>query len=141
MYRSSAVLGALVLVLASCARVIHADHDDAPRVASATVPVLVSHGNGPFRTEWEMVGPGRVGGRIYNDYQDGASAIQLLVQGLDASNRVVNQRYLWVGGDIGPLDARSFMLTKLPPADHYWVTVHSYQIQERPGCCGASSHR
>ena len=139
--RNSAVIGTLVLVLAGCAQVASTNHGEASLAAFATAPVSVSHGNGPFRTEWEVTGPGRIGGRIYNEYQDGAYAFQLLVQGLDASNQVVNQSYLWVGGDIGPLDGRSFMLTKLPPADHYWVTVHSYQIQERPGCCSGSSHR
>jgi hypothetical protein len=141
MPRHSPVLMTLVLVLAGCSGVASTIPGEASPAAGATAPMLVSHGNGPFRTEWERTGPTRIGGRIYNDYQDGASALQLLVLGLDASNRVVNQRYLWIGGEIGPLDSRSFMLTKLPPADHYWVTVYSYQIQERPGCCPTPSHR
>lgn len=141
MHRISAVVGTLVLVLAGCAHVAPTHGGEASPATVATAPVLVSHGNGPFRTEWEVTGPGRIGGRIYNEYQDGAYALQLLVQGLDVSNRVVNHRYLWVGGDFPALDGRSFMLTKLPPADHYWVTVHSYQIQERPGCCSGPSHR
>jgi hypothetical protein len=139
MQRISAVIGTFVVVLAGCVHVDPSHRGEASPAMVATAPVLVSHGTGPFRTEWEVTGPGRIGGRIYNEYQDGASALQLLVQGLDASDRIVNQRYLWVGGDFPALDGRSFMLTKLPPADHYWVTVHSYQIQERPGCC--SSHR
>jgi hypothetical protein len=139
MQRISAVIGTFVVVLAGCVHVDPSHRGEASPAMVATAPVLVSHGTGPFRTEWEVTGPGRIGGRIYNEYQDGAYALQLLVQGLDASDRIVNQRYLWVGGDFPALDGRSFMLTKLPPADHYWVTVHSYQIQERPGCC--SSHR
>jgi len=139
MSRHAAVLGTLVLVLAGCSGVAPTGRGQVPSAAYA--PVLVSHGNGPLRTEWELTGPGRIGGRIYNEYQDGVYALQLLVQGLDASNRIVSQQYLWVGGDIGPLDSRSFMLTKLTPADHYWVTVHSYHILERPGCCGATSTR
>jgi hypothetical protein len=135
MHRNSAVIGALVLVVAGCAEVAPTTRGEAPAAAVAAAPALVSHGKGPFRTEWEVTGPGRIGGRIYNEYHDGAYALQLLVQGLDASNQVVSQRYLWVGGDFPALDGRSFMLTKLPPADHYWVTVHSYQILERPGCC------
>jgi hypothetical protein len=138
MYTNSAVVGALAVVfaLAGCAQVAPSSPGDTPLAAlAAATPVQVSHGNGPFRIEWEITGPGKIGGRIYNEYQDGAYQFQLLVQGLDASNRVVNQSYLWVGGDIGPLDGRSFMLTKLQPADHYWVTVHSYQIRQAGGCC------
>ena len=96
----------------------------------------MSYGNGPFRVEWEVPRPGVIAGTIYNDYQDGAAYIKLLVEALDAAGRVVSTNYLFVGGEIGPLDGRSFRLTKLPPAERYQVKVWSYQIQMRSGCCG-----
>jgi hypothetical protein len=96
----------------------------------------VSYGNGPFRIEWNVLSPGQIAGRIYNTYHDGATAIRLLVQGLDATGAVVSSSYVWVGGELGGLDDRSFRLEKVPPAPRYNVTVHSFQIQERPGCCG-----
>ena len=39
-------------------------------------------------------------------------------------------------GEIGPLDGRSFRLTKLPLAERYQVKVWSYQILQHSGCCG-----
>jgi len=141
--RISAVIGAFVVVFVGCAQVSPTGPGATPLAAyAAGAPPSVSYGVGPFRIEWQTTGPGRVGGRIYNEYHDPTYAFQLLVQGLDASNQVVNQQYLWVGGDIGALDSRSFMLTKLLPADHYWLTVHSYKIYEFGGCCpgGGKGH-
>jgi len=113
-------LGSLLLVVAAAAGA-HAE---------------MSYGNGPFRVEWNVPRPGVIEGTIYNDYQDAAAAIKLLVEPLDAAGRVLSANYLWVGGEIGGLDGRSFRLTKLPPAERYQVKVWSYQIQMRSGCCG-----
>src|SRR5262249_41840556 len=132
MSRPVLVVGALgfAFALAGCAGVAPTTPSEMSLTGGAEAPVQASHGEGPFRVEWSVEGPGRIGGRIYNDYQAGASGFRLLVQGLAAFNQVMNRSYVWVGGDIGPLDSRSFLPTDVPPASHYWITVHSYQLQE-----------
>lgn len=94
---------------------------------------VTSHGNGPFRIEWDVAAPGRISGRIHNEYQRPATAIRVLVEALDRSNRVVARKYEWVGGDIAALSDRFFEVRDVPPADHYRVSVHSYEILLFPG--------
>src|SRR5919108_1698434 len=121
MVRIPSLVGALMLVVV---------------MLPSTAPAEISIGNGPFRIEWSQTSPGQIVGRIYNTYHNGVTAIHLLVEGLDATGGVVSSNYVWVGGELGALDDRSFRLEKLPPAQRYNVRVHSFVIQERPGCCG-----
>ena len=96
----------------------------------------MSYGNGPFRVEWSVLRSGAIEGTIFNDYQDPAASIKLLIEPLDAAGRVLSANYVWVGGEIGALDRRTFRLTKLPPAERYRVKVWSYEIRVNSGCCG-----
>jgi hypothetical protein len=119
MLTRSAIVGALVLIVG---------------LSSAAV-ADVNFGRGPLRLEWHVDRPGHISGDVYNQWPNGMASIQLLIEGIDPVGRVVVTKYAWVNGEIGPLDHRSFSVTNVPPADHYRVTVVSYQSQERPGCC------
>ena len=137
MDRKSVLVDALVLVLtvAACGQVASTHPAPTSPSALAASPTQMNHGRGPFTIAWNVDRPGEISGRIYNNWQNGMASIQLLVEGLDPSNRVVSQTYHGVFGEVPPLFHRYFVLTKVPPADHYQVSVYSYQSQERPGCC------
>jgi hypothetical protein len=49
-----------------------------------------------------------VRGRIVSRYGHAASAIKLLVDGLDASGQVVHQQVEWLGTDLGPFGSAPF---------------------------------
>ncbi|MDP3768089.1 MAG: hypothetical protein Q8S13_08745 [Dehalococcoidia bacterium] len=115
-----------------------ASRDGAGATSPAASPAATSinRGNGPFTVEWTIAAPGRITGRVRNEYHDPARRIRLLVEALDASGRVVSQKYEWLAADaIGPNGERFFEVRNLPPADHYRVLVHSWEIIEAPGCC------
>jgi len=86
----------------------------------------VSHGNGPFTITWELTRQQTIQGRVYNEYHNAMTRIRLLVEALDASDRVVDKTFGDVFGVVGPLSDRYFVVSKLPPADHYRVRVESY---------------
>ncbi len=73
-----------------------------------------------------------ISGRIYNQYVSAADKVKILVEALDASGRVIDKRYEWVGGTIPALANRYFAVSKLPAADHYRVTVASYTFVLTP---------
>jgi len=87
---------------------------------------VVSHGNGPFTITWELTPKGTIEGRLYNEYHNPMTRIRLLVEALDTSNRVVDKKFGDVFGVVGPLSDRYFVVSKVPPADHYRVSVESY---------------
>jgi hypothetical protein len=60
-------------------------------------------------------------------------SIRLLVEALDAGDRVVDKTFGDVFGVVGPLSDRYFVVSKLPPADHYRVSVESYTSLEAGG--------
>lgn len=137
-WRPSVVGGwgiALVAVFAAACAPASGDRA-ASAPAASPAATTVSRGDGPFTLEWSVAAPGRIAGRIRNDYHDPARRIRLLVEALDASDRVIAQQYEWLAADaIGPNGERYFDVRNLPPADHYRVLVHSWDIIQAPGCC------
>jgi hypothetical protein len=90
-----------------------------------------------FKLEWE-VSPdspptNRVDGYVYNNYGRSAEGMRILVQAFDSGDNLVNQRLEWVGRSVPALSHSYFSVRRLPPADHYRVSVWSYTIQEGKG--------
>jgi hypothetical protein len=90
-----------------------------------------------FKLEWE-VSPdtpptNRVDGYVYNNYGRPAEGMRILVQAFDDAQNLVNQRLEWVGRSVPALSHSYFSVRRLPPADHYRVSVWSYTIQEGRG--------
>ena len=84
-----------------------------------------------FRIEWEpqaKAGAVEIDGYLYNTYGSPAGNVRLLAQALDASNNVVAQRIEWVPGVVPNFSRSYFRIPKLPAADHYRVTVWSFDI-------------
>src|SRR5262245_36655741 len=103
----------------------------------AVLPVMaqVPAGDGTDRwlkLQWELEG-GKISGRIFNQYQSPADQVRLLIEAVDASERVVNQSYEWVGGAIPALGDRSFTFNAPPGGNHYRVAVASYTFIQDPG--------
>jgi hypothetical protein len=79
-------------------------------------------------TETEKPGGGaEIEGYVYNKYGRPAT-VRLLGQALDGANNVVGQRIVWVPGTVPQLSRAYFKISALPPADHYRVTVWSFDI-------------
>ena len=97
-------------------------------LAAGTAGATVSRGYGPFRIEWELTPKRTIEGRVYNEYQSPVTRVRLLVEALDASDRVVDRKFGDVFGDIGPLSDRYFEVRALPAADHYRLSVESYSV-------------
>jgi len=85
-----------------------------------------------LKLEWTAE-EGKISGRIYNQYQSPADQVRLLIEALDATDQVVNQRYEWVGGTIPALGDRSFVVPVPPGGQHYRLAVASYTFRLFPG--------
>jgi hypothetical protein len=105
---------------------------------SATVTTLMPDSERWFRINWEVLpdrgDARRLAGYIENTYGEAAGRVQLLAQALGTSGEVVGQRLWWVPGVIPGFGRVYYEVPGLPPADHYRVTVWSYErIQGRDG--------
>jgi hypothetical protein len=98
---------------------------------SATTTTAVQGWDHYFRLEWEPQ-PRADGtdleGYIHNTYGSPAGNVRLLAQALDASDNVVAQMIEWVPGVVPNFSRSYFRIAGLPRADHYRVTVWSFDI-------------
>ena len=86
----------------------------------------------PLHVNWTVTPSHSIEGRVYNDFHTPITKIRLLVEAIDAANRVVATKYGYVFGDLAPGDSRYFDVRKVPPADHYRVVVESYVQEQFP---------
>ena len=82
-----------------------------------------------FPLTWEPLerhGTRYVGGYISNSSGFPARRVQLLVDGLDSSGRVVSQTVSWLGGDLTP-GMRAYFEVRAPqPGETYRVSVFAF---------------
>jgi hypothetical protein len=90
-----------------------------------------------FRVEWtaesEDGGSRRISGYVHNTYGTAAGDVQVLVEAVDGGQRVVARRYQWVPGDVPPMSRAYFEAHRVPAAEGYRVTVHSFRFLEAAG--------
>jgi hypothetical protein len=104
---------------------------------SATVTTLMPDSERWFRINWD-VRPERAGesrrlsGYVENTYGEAAAKVQLLGQALSSSGDVVGQRLQWVHGAIPGFGRVYYEIPGMPAADHYRVTVWSYERIQAP---------
>ncbi|MGH2394201.1 MAG: FxLYD domain-containing protein, partial [Candidatus Limnocylindria bacterium] len=90
---------------------------------------LVLDAESYFSLDWQT---GQAGGRtvvrgtIRNTSDYRARRIQLLIEGLDASGTVVNQRVEWLGSDLTPTHRIHFESPVGGPAASYRVRVFAF---------------
>ena len=76
-----------------------------------------------FRLEWSKAGR-NVNGYVYNSSNRRASRMQLLVEGVDASGKVLAKTTTWVR-DVPP-NTRAYFDVSVPDAPSYWVSVLTF---------------
>ena len=124
-----AIVVALAVAAAGCATI-----DTTP---SASVTTLMPGSERWFRLSWQAT-PEKAGdlvrlrGDVENLYGEAVARVQLLGQALDASGAVVGQRIVWLGPTVGGFGRVFFEIPNLPKADHYRVTVWSYERIQAP---------
>jgi hypothetical protein len=105
---------------------------------SATVTTLMPDSERWFKLSWEAIPEKRgdlvrLRGSVENTYGEAAARVQLLGQALDSSGALVGQKIVWLGPAIGGFGTVYFEITNMPKADHYRVTVWSYERIQAPG--------
>jgi hypothetical protein len=84
-----------------------------------------------FALQWTVEpdrgGSRRLDGYVVNRYGEYAADVRLLVQALDASGTVVDQRIVWGPTGVGGFGRSYFDVRNLPAADHYQVFVWDYR--------------
>lgn len=88
-----------------------------------------------FKLDWEAAQAGGrpvVRGYVANDSPYSVTRIQLLVEALDESGRVLGQRVGWVPGAMAGFDRRYFELPAPQPAPAYRVRVFAFDRIESP---------
>src|SRR2546422_643636 len=87
-----------------------------------------------FKLEWsverEQGSTNRITGYITSQYGEGADAVRVLAQALDASGAVVGQQIAWVPGGVGGFSQRSFEAPRPPAATHYQGSVWDYSLRQ-----------
>lgn len=102
-----------------------------PAVAPAQRPQVES-----FRVEWSLTPSGfrpAIEGYVYNDSEYRVSSVRLRIEVLDASNRVMSEKFGWVYGDIGAR-GRAYFVFPAPRSDEtYRIAVESFFLVSRQG--------
>ncbi len=89
-----------------------------------------------FKVEWqssEVRGRRVVWGYVNNDSPYDVTRVQLLVDALDDTGKVLGQRIGWVPGAMGGFSRRYFELPVPQPAPQYRVRVFAFDRIESPG--------
>jgi hypothetical protein len=109
-------------------------------LAAAAAQADVSVGSSLFRIDWKLTPKQTIEGRVYNQYHDPVTRVRLLVEALDSADNVTSTQFGYVFGDIGALSNRYFEVSKVPVADHYRVSVESWEVLEFPIRGGGGHH-
>jgi hypothetical protein len=116
----------VALVVTACAA---ATHEAAP---TSSLTTLIPGWERYFSVEWtaapEPGGQRRLDGYVYNRYGEYAADVRLLIQALDASGAVVDQRVVWGPPGVGGFGRAYFDVRHLPAADHYRVSVWDFRL-------------
>src|SRR5262249_2278821 len=86
-----------------------------------------------FAVSWqtfERQGRPYLSGYVTNQYGAGAGRVQLLIDALAGSNRVVAQRVEWLAGDVAPFSRRYFEVPAPQPASSYRVSVFAFDFYQ-----------
>ena len=124
-HRVSSVVSAILLAVLATACAT------AALTPSASVTTAVQGWEHYFRLDWTaQARPNgtEIDGYVYNTYGSPAGNVRVLAQALDASNNVIAQKIEWVPGVVPNFNRSYFRIAALPPADHYRVSVWSFDI-------------
>ncbi len=119
-------VGLIAIVLTACGLTTHYPAPSGP------MTTLIPGWERFFTIQWtvepEREGSRRLDGYVYHHYGEYAADLRLLVQSLDASGGVVDQRIIWVPGGVGGFGRAYFDVRHLPASAHYQVFVWDYHL-------------
>ena len=98
---------------------------------SASVTTAMQGWEHYFQLEWTpQAKPNgvEIDGYLHNKYGSPMGNVQVLAQALDASNNVTAQKLSWVHGTVPPFNRSYFVVSGLPPAQQYRVSVWAFDI-------------
>ena len=125
------------VVLAAVIAIAAAGCVTANVMPSESVTTLMPDSERWFKLSWEVT-PEKQGdlrrlrGYVENTYGDAAGRVQLLGQALDANGADIGQKIIWLSGPVGGFGRVYFEIPNMPPADHYRVTVWTYERLQAP---------
>jgi len=87
-----------------------------------------------FTVDWQATpldGRAVVRGTVSNTTGWGARRIQLLVEGLDATGQILDQRVVWLGVDLPPSSHAAFEVPMAPASASYRVRIYAFDTSRR----------
>jgi hypothetical protein len=89
-----------------------------------------------FKIDWTAAEQGpttrTVSGYVYNQHGEFATQLRVLAQAIDSTGNVVGQRIGYVPGGVGGFGRAYFVVSNLPVADTYRVSVWDYTWFQAP---------
>src|SRR5262245_58046714 len=92
--------------------------------------------SGPFHVTWgprSSASRPSIEGYVYNDTFYWADNVRLRIEGLDAQQRTIGERYVWAPANIPPSNRIYFTADNVPGAASYRVSVSSYDLRTGGG--------
>ncbi len=105
-----------------------------PRRRCAALSPLVINWQEYFQVDWqvsERAGQPLLTGHVRSVRKYGARWMQLLVDRLDASGALIDQRLVWLTSEI-TRGTQVYFEVRMEPAASYRVAVYAYEIPDRP---------
>ena len=131
MLRLGLLIDLIVTLCAACATT-----GAAPPPASTQYNTLMAGWEKHFAIDWTAAeqGPGTrtVTGYVYNQNGEFATHLRVLAQAVDSAGAVVGQRIGYVPGGVGGFGRAYFVVSNLPVADTYRVSVWDYTWFQAP---------
>jgi len=128
---SAICLGLFVLSTVACGSTLAYF---APPPATTTLMLGWEHW---FSLDWTATPPSggsrRIEGFITSRNPGSAEPIRLLARAFDSGGQPVGQQIAWITGGVNGFGRVSFLISGLPDADHYIVTVWDYSILQGAG--------
>jgi hypothetical protein len=129
--RTGLLIGLIVTLSAACAT-----SGAAPPAGRTQYNTLMSGWEKHFRIDWTAAEQGpstrTVSGYVYNQNGEFATQLRVLAQAVDSSGAVIGQRIGYVPGGVGGFGRAYFVVSNLPVADTYRVSVWDYTWFQAP---------
>jgi len=129
--RLGLLIGLVVTLSAACATT-----GAAPPPGSLRYNTLMAGWEKHFRIDWTAAEQGpstrRVSGYVYNQNGEFATQLRVLAQAVDSTGAVVGQGIGYIPGGVGGFGRAYFVVSNLPVADNYRVSVWDYTWFQAP---------
>jgi len=108
----------------------------APPPSATRYNTLMAGWEHHFKIDWTAAAQGpnarQVTGYVYNQNGEFATNLRVLAQAIDSAGNVVGQRIGYVPGGVGGFGRAYFVVSNMPVADNYRVSVWDYTWFQAP---------